>query len=418
MASLFSSTRRTSGEALSGSREEHLRRKKGLRGGAGCVGAFFSLFAAMGGLFLFFFARGATQVAAARSWEEVPCEVVSSEVREHSGDDSSTYSIEVTYRYRYDGRDFESSRYQFLGGSSSGRAGKQRVVDRLPPGGPCVCWVDPKNPSEAVIERGLTSTYWFALIPLVFVLVGAGGVFASIWGYAKSETLLAPKNRAWLPTEVAPESMVVGGSLGRVTLAPKMGPLGRFLGISFVTLFWNGIVGVFVAKWLEVRPVGDNDGCLTLLLVPFVVIGLALLLGALPYSFLALFNPRPRLTLERASLPLGSETELSWSFSGWPGRIARLLIVAEGHEEATTRQGKNNRTEKSVFARFTVVDTHDSYRIAEGRALLAIPADTMHSFVGERSKIVWTLKTTGEIGWWPDVTEEAEITVTPSRGAL
>lgn len=173
---------------------------------------------------------------------------------------------------------------------------------------------------------------------------------------------------------------------------------------------------MFVAKWLEARPVGDNDGCLTLILVPFVIIGLALALGALPYSFLALFNPRPRLTLERASLPLGSETELSWSFSGWPGRIARLSIVAEGHEKATIRQGKNSRTEKSVFARLVVVETTDSYRIAEGRTRLAVPADTMHSFVGERSKIVWTLKTTGEIAWWPDVAEEAEITVIPSRG--
>lgn len=203
------------------------------------MGAFFSLFAAMGGLFLFFFARGASQVVAARGWEEVPCEVVSSEVREHSGDDSSTYSIEVTYRYRYDGRDFESSRYQFLSGSSSGREGKQRVVDRLPPGGPCVCWVDPENPSEAVLERGFTSMYWFALIPLVFVLIGAGGVFASIWGYAKSETLMAPKKRAWLAAEVVPESMVVGGSLGRVTLAPKSGPLGRFVGLLVVTLIWT-----------------------------------------------------------------------------------------------------------------------------------------------------------------------------------
>lgn len=400
---------------ISGSREGIRQKKMGTLGAAGCVGAFLSLFGLIGALFLAFFVQGLWQVVRARGWVEVPCRVISSELGTHSGDDSDTYSIEVTYRYRFDGRDYESSRYQFLRGASSGREGKARIVESLPAGGACVCYVDPENPAEAVLERGLTSMYWFAIIPLLFFLIGVGGVLGVTWGYRKSEAFHTPRKRSWLPIEPVPESMSVGGG-GGVTLSPTRSPLGRFVGLLVTTLVWNGIVGIGAYHWLQGNARGGNDGCFTAFLVPFVFIGLALLFGSVPYSFLALFNPRPRLTLARASLPLGTETELAWRFSGWSGRISRLRISLEGREEATLRQGKSTATERSVFARLEVVDTTDTFRIGDGRATLAIPLDTMHTFAGDRIKVVWTLKLEGEIRHWPDVSEEVEITVVPSRG--
>jgi hypothetical protein len=38
----------------------------------------------------------------------------------------------------------------------------------------------------------------------------------------------------------------------------------------------------------------------------------------------------------------------------------------------------------------------------------------MHSFTASNNRIVWTLKLSGEIPRWPDVTESVEIEVTPA----
>ena len=64
----------------------------------------------------------------ARSWVAADCEVVSSGVETHSDDDGDTYSVEILYRYRFEGREYHSNRYHFFTGSSSGYEGKARVV--------------------------------------------------------------------------------------------------------------------------------------------------------------------------------------------------------------------------------------------------------------------------------------------------
>ena len=123
--------------------------------------------------------RPALQVFSALSWSEVECEIVSSQVRSHSGDDSVTYSVDVLYRYEFGGREYRSNRYQFMGGSSSGYDRRARIVEALPAGAVTPCYVDPDEPSEAVIERGFTPDTLFGLLPLLFAIVGlAGLVFA------------------------------------------------------------------------------------------------------------------------------------------------------------------------------------------------------------------------------------------------
>ena len=97
---------------------------------------FFGAFAGCGGIILVAMGRGAVNVFAARSWHSVPATVVSSRVRSHSGDDGTTYSVDVLYRYSVNGREYRSNRYGFMRGSSSGYDAKRKVVDRLPPGTP------------------------------------------------------------------------------------------------------------------------------------------------------------------------------------------------------------------------------------------------------------------------------------------
>jgi Protein of unknown function (DUF3592) len=148
----------------------------------GCMAAFFSVFLLAGAGFSLFFIQPALKVLKAKSWQPTPCTVLSSQVRTHSGDDGSTYSVDVLYTYAFNGREYKSNRYQFLGGSSGGYAEKERIVRRLPPLTRTVCFVNPEEPAEAVMIRDFSSDYAFGLVPLLFVAVGLGGVIFALRG--------------------------------------------------------------------------------------------------------------------------------------------------------------------------------------------------------------------------------------------
>lgn len=148
----------------------------------GCMAAFFAVFLLAGAGFSLFFVRPAVQVLKARSWQATPCTVLTSQVRSHSGEDSTTYSVDVSYTYSVGGRAYRSNRYQFLGGSSGGYAGKERIVRRLPPLTRTTCYVNPEEPSEAVMNRDFSAEYAIGLVPLLFVAVGLGGIIFSLRG--------------------------------------------------------------------------------------------------------------------------------------------------------------------------------------------------------------------------------------------
>jgi len=117
---------------------------------------FGAVFALIGGsLFFFWFLPAFTKSLVSSSWRETPCTVISSRVKSHSDDDGTTYSVDIFYRYAFEGREFRSNRYTIFGVSSSGRAGKASVVALYPPGSKTVCFVNPNDPQEAVLKRGV-----------------------------------------------------------------------------------------------------------------------------------------------------------------------------------------------------------------------------------------------------------------------
>lgn len=148
----------------------------------GCMVAFFAVFLLAGAGFSLFFVRPAVQVLKAKSWQATPCTVLSSQVRSHSGEDSTTYSVDVLYTYTFGGGEYKSNRYQFLGGSSGGYSEKERIVRRLPPLTRTTCYVNPDEPAEAVMNRDFSPEYAFGLVPLLFVAVGLGGIIFALRG--------------------------------------------------------------------------------------------------------------------------------------------------------------------------------------------------------------------------------------------
>jgi uncharacterized protein DUF3592 len=397
---------------------ESISQKPAGRNGGCFLVVFCSVFFLIGALVLFFmFIRPMMRSRAAGSWAETPCAILHSEVTTHSDSDGATYGLDMLYEYHWRGQRHESDRYSFYSvGSSSSRGWREAVVKRLPKGAKTVCYVNPSNPTEAVLSREMGPDMWFALIPAVFMLFGGVGIVFAVRHMRKKSSgglttgrgvrrRVAPAK----PTPAEPERVPV---VDEVVLKPGSSPLGKLIGIICIALFWNGIVSVFVYQVVTGWQRGQAPWFLTLFMIPFVLIGLGLI-GGVFYQALALLNPRPRVIVRPGAVPLGGAFEVEWQMTGNVGRIGKLTITLEGREEATYRRGTNTYTDKNVFATIPVAETTNARDMQIGAARPVVPANTMHTFEGPNNKIIWRLKLNGDIRRWPDINEEFKITVLP-----
>jgi len=371
-------------------------------GGRGCLHIGGGLvFLAVGlGAFFFMFVRPALSVYEARGWPETKCRVISSAVGSHDSDDGTTYSVDIVFEYQRHGVTLRSDSYDFSNWSSSGYRGKKEIVDRYPAGSTTWCYVNPADPSRAVLDRSFRPVYLVGLFPLLFV--GAGVLILALYPGRRKKA-----QRSDLQEEVED----LGGP---VTLSPRFGPVAKLLGVILMAAFWNGLVSVFVIEMVKGWRAGSPDWFLTFFLVPFVLVGLGLIAG-IGYTGLALLNPRPRLTLSRRVYRLGEVVDVSWAFSGSTSRISRLRVVLEGREEATYTRGTDTQTDTEVFVELVLVDTENSFEIGQGRSEVRLPEDTMHSFEAAHNKVVLALKVNGDILKWPDVNEEFALKIDPPR---
>ncbi|MCX7047253.1 MAG: DUF3592 domain-containing protein [Candidatus Sumerlaeota bacterium] len=362
------------------------------------------------------------RMLAARSWTETPCKIISSRVTSHSGK-GTTYGVDILYSYMVGGLEYRSSRYAFIVGTSSGRAGKQAIVSRYRPDSTALCYVNPNDPYDAVLYRGLSPFMLFALIPLFFVVAGGAGLLvlarkpAAFASASASPAPIADSGmRSFLGGYTPAPSPALGQPVtaGPLVLKPSMGPVVKFIGILIFAGFWNSIISVFVTQMVRSFMRGRPEWFGMIFMIPFLAVGLGLIVAA-GYYFLQMFNPRPIVTLLSSPLFPGSPLNIQITFRGAVRGLRKLSVSLEGREEATYQRGTTTVTDKSVFAQFILFESSNSQQIAGARGSAVIPAGTMHSFKSSHNKIVWALRVQGDIPRWPDINEEFPINVMPAR---
>lgn len=352
------------------------------------------------------------------SWQATPCVMLMSKVVVESGEHNDTYRVAVKYRYEFGGHEYIGDRYRLLKTSSSGRQAKQEVVNRLAPGVRATCYVNPASPSESVMDRTLGWDALLLLLPLVFLAVGGGIMYAALrvrrkglpaklgtpaqpgYGEMTRRAVFAGAGfSAAAPARDQPLQLCTKGSRGK-----------RAIGFLAVAIFWNGIVSVFLYQaYFSGAPAVLF---LRLFLIPFMLVGLGLI-AAVVYSLLGMANPAPTLVLSRQMLRPGESVDVKWSFAGDAGRIQHLRVYLEGRETATYRRGTKTTTDHAVFATLPLVDTTRSTEIAAGHGVLRIPAQTMPSFHSPNNAVEWRLIVQGEIPNWPDVNDAFTVVVYP-----
>jgi hypothetical protein len=387
-------------------------------------GAFFGLFFLVGcAVFYFTTVRPAARIVEARSWTPTECTVLSSRVKHHRGK-STTYSVEIHYAYKVNGHEYHSSRYSFLGGSSSGHKGKAAIVRRHPAGKRATCFVNPRHPAEAVLVRGFTPGMWIGLVPLAFMAAGLGGLIAA----RRQTRRLAQEAAATFAgtavslkpaaTGAATATADAGAEAGSRVLKPAMSRHLGFVALLVFTAFWNGVIffGMFGGgKRFRLDRFDWFDGFALLFSVPFVLIGLGMM-ALTVYTFLGLFNPRPELTLTPGEPALGGAFDLAWRLHGRTHALRDLQLFLEGREEATYARGTSTCTDKKTFRRIDLAGFTSPADMRSGHCRVTLPADAVPSFKSAHNRIVWSLCVQGSIPRWPDLKDEFEIQVRPPRG--
>jgi hypothetical protein len=366
------------------------------------IGIFFVL---IGGVVTYFLSIGPwLRVRESAAWQETPCTILSSGVKAHRSDKGgNTYSIDIRYRYSWQGEELIGDRYNFDMGSSSGYDWRKQIVNQYPPGTRTRCYVNPNDPLDTVLVRDSNSGWW-GLLPGVFVLAGIGMIFGAR-KTQRSESRTGLRSASLFPERGGELTGSSATSNGPTTLKPANSPIGAFIFLLIFALFWNGVVWTILA-------VTKLDTGAKVFLGLFAAIGVLILLAAL-HQFLALFNPRPILQASSGSVRLGESIEVRFQFTGRVQRIQRLTLKLEGKEVATYRRGTDTVTDKSVFAEIVLLDTTDRAQMQSGTVTAVLPSDSMHTFEARNNKIVWTLHLHGAIPRWPDVSQEFEINVLP-----
>lgn len=333
------------------------------------------------------------------AWEAVPCTIVKSSI-ETVGE--GRYSFSAEYTYERDGRSHAGRRYRR--GSDQYTfdkvAEKAPLLKRYPVGIVTTCYVNPDNPSEAVLTRDDGSFPW----PMLFFLFVVAGCAVFVAGARMGRTTGPAKANGCARDSSSP---MRGTPISKANR-------GRVVGTVVFALVWNGIVSVFVYQaWFTVKA-GRPEWMLIVFLVPFVVIGLGSLVGVAA-EILRLFNPRIEFVSESGSFYLGKPLRLRYRTHGAVHRIARLRVSLHGVEKASYSQGKSQSTAEHEFHGAVLLETSDSREMMQGRLEAELPADAMHSFQSDHAAIEWRLKVEGTVAQWPDIQDELRLHVQPSE---
>ena len=350
----------------------------------------------------------------AKSWIELPGEVIWSRIKSHKGDDSTTYSAHVFYRYELGGTTWRSDRHSFSKVNGSLARAREQLKD-YPAGAAIPVFVDPEKPEKSILRRELGGSAWFSLFPLPFMAVGFGGLFWLLRGGGKkgmTTSIGGNRSRGRASSNMTPasSSLAPGESL---RLAPGKGRLLRVAGVFFAAAFWNGIVSVFQAQVIKDWGSGGFSWFLALFLIPFTVIGLGLI-AAFLHQLGALFNPRPVLHLDSGQPRLGTTMTVRWEIPSGAGRLKTLRIILRGEEVATYRRGTNSVTERSIFHETEILSTEMVEMMRAGRGSTRLPAELVPSWRASNNRIEWSIAVEGTIALWPDISDTHTIEVLPA----
>jgi len=360
------------------------------------------------------------RVIDARSWVGTPCVIehcalVAREHRDRDGRPSTTWSVDTRYHYVVDGTGYMGTRFElgpFVGG---GRAWREDAIARAR-GELTLCWVDPDDRGQAVLERGLDPGTWWALLGLV--PIGVGGVLVGVGvrsrrgrlrrlrdaGYERSAfdgDAAGPTGPVATDADLVPVSRLVEDPYG--LQAPRVGRTGappamprtrqlsaagrRSAGEAAGALVLAGLLYVVFLRGFAQRigrglPEGWSDVPGLVLLA--MLLGLALRIGWRVWRGRA---PMATLTIDPSAMHPGATVPVRWALP--TARVTGLEISLAG-EEIIRHDGKRARFERRGLA--PILLARIDAPALTGVRNVTIPGALMHSCGLGAASVRWWLE--------------------------
>ncbi len=136
--------------------------------------------AVLGGLFVWLMARSFLRAWEMRSWPEVACVILSSEVTERRNDENSApeFRQDLTFGYEWKGIARTGDHLTLRGSPwSSKRELVEARVAEYPVGSHAICHVNPSNPERVVLKNDSLAPGYSIWFPALFVVGGLGITF-------------------------------------------------------------------------------------------------------------------------------------------------------------------------------------------------------------------------------------------------
>lgn len=268
----------------------------------------------------------ATEWWRARDWEPAEAVVQKAWLESDEGGECDSYQVAAEFTYTYHGRRHQGTRHSFVHNSTNmGVNGMRDTVRQLPRGKRVTCWVNPANPTEAVLDRSLpVEAVVGVFFSLPFLAVGGVGLGIPALPWLRRrlqrqrlEQLLPLVHSGrlphWLP-DLFQEHDATKEDRAALVIAQDE-RVTAVLALLFFNLFWNGIVAVFVCVAVISFASGETAVAvlLSLFLTPFIVIGGTMLWKCFKQG--RLFS-RPRWVAAVRPVPdfSGGEVEFSWAW--------------------------------------------------------------------------------------------------------
>ena len=147
------------------------------------------LLALIGGAFCYWLARSYFRVKAVDSWPVVRCVVLRSEVEEFLPvpNVAPRYRVKIDYYYEYNGQSLHSGRVRSRERATALKNRAEQWQARYPAGLETVCFVNPADPSFAILEKDSKAVIYTIWFPGLFVVGGLGMAVQALRKKPKSE---------------------------------------------------------------------------------------------------------------------------------------------------------------------------------------------------------------------------------------
>lgn len=370
------------------------------------------------------------------------CVVLEKRINETADDDGPQYRPEFRIRYEIDDVTYLAWTYDIHMSHSGSRENAQQILARfavtedLKDPINYYCWYDPTSPEKAVLVRGTSWWLWLVfIVPASFVLIGGGGLIYSVLRWGKSaerraamvqraiqRDLFDANGKAARKFPNVPNGVDITSSPG-TTLAYRLpigaSPAWKLFAVLLACVLWNGIVSVFVIIAASGHLEGNPDWGLSVFLLPFVAVGIALVVF-LVRQLMATTGVGPT-TVEISDHPLlpGKQYELLVSQSGRL-RVNSLCVSLVCNEQATYRQGTDTRRETRLVHRREIY-RREGFEVGRGlpfeaRCALTAPEAAMHSFKADHNEIQWQVVVAGNAAGWGDFQRSFPVILRPATG--